>query len=76
MIFVDAKNKSIEYALSEFKKRVKRAGVLAELKSREFYRKPSAKRKLKRVEAHRRRCRDENLQRKLDKQKKNDPMDF
>ena len=47
---VNNKNKNIERALSEFKKRVKNSNLLKELRDREFYTKPSvARRKQKKL---------------------------
>ena len=42
---------SFEGALKRFKKMVEKSGVLTELRKREFYEKPSAKRKRKRMAA-------------------------
>jgi ribosomal protein S21 len=47
-------------ALVEFKKRVKRAGILEDLRKHEYHLKPSLKRKLKRQEAFKRRRREAN----------------
>ena len=50
LLYVDVKNKSLERALSEFKKRVKNSNLLKELRDREFYTKPSvARRKQKKM---------------------------
>lgn len=46
-------------ALGEFKKRVKKAGLMHELRSREEYVAPSKKRRLKRDAARKQRKRDE-----------------
>lgn len=40
-------NESFETALKRFKKQCERAGVLAEIRKREYYEKPSSKRKRK-----------------------------
>ena len=48
LLYVDVKNKSIERALSEFKKRVKNSNLLKELRDREFYTKPSVIKRKKR----------------------------
>lgn len=40
-------NESFEVALKRFKKQCERAGVLAEIRKREHYEKPSSKRKRK-----------------------------
>ena len=45
LLYVDVKNKSIDRALSEFKRRVKNSNLLKELREREFYTKPSAARR-------------------------------
>jgi len=42
---------SFEGALKRFKKIVEKAGILTELRKREFYEKPSVKRKRKRIAA-------------------------
>ena len=47
-------NESLESALRRFKKKCARAGVLAEIRKREHYEKPSVKRK-KKSEAARKR---------------------
>ena len=47
-------NESLESALRRFKRQCARAGVLAEVRKREHYEKPSAKRK-KKAEAARKR---------------------
>lgn len=52
MAYVKAKtNESIESLLGRFKKAVERSGVLSEAKRREFYEKPSVKRKRKQAAA-------------------------
>ena len=45
-IFVGS-NESIESALKRFKKQVEKAGVLSEVRKREYYEKPSEKKKKK-----------------------------
>jgi small subunit ribosomal protein S21 len=47
-------NESIEAALRRFKKKIQKAGILAEVRRREYYEKPSMQRKLK-AEASRKR---------------------
>ena len=47
-------------ALMEFKKQVKRAGILEDLRKYEYYVSPSLKRKLKRQEALKRKRREAN----------------
>ena len=48
-------NESIESALKRFKKKIKKAGILSEIKRRETYEKPSIKRKRKSEAARKRR---------------------
>lgn len=47
-------NESFEQALKRFKKSVEKAGVLTELRRREFYDKPSVRRKKKAAAARKR----------------------
>ena len=47
-------NETLESALRRFKRKCARAGVLAEIRKREYYEKPSVKRK-KKAEAARKR---------------------
>jgi len=47
-------NDSIDVALKKFKKVIEREGILTELKKREFYEKPSIKRKKKAIAARKR----------------------
>lgn len=42
---VEVRNGDINYALRKFKKKVQESGILQELKEREFYEKPTTKRK-------------------------------
>ena len=49
MIHVKVYNNNVEKALSKFKKEVKESKLMLELREREFYTKPSDKRKEKRV---------------------------
>lgn len=48
-------HESIDSALRRFKKKIQRAGILAEVKRRERYEKPSLRRKLKAEAARKRR---------------------
>ncbi len=48
-------NETLESALRRFKRKCARAGVLAEIRKREHYEKPSVKRKEKKAEAARKR---------------------
>ncbi len=52
-VYVSEKD-SIEIALKKFKKACEREGILTELKKREFYEKPSIKRKKKAIAARKR----------------------
>jgi small subunit ribosomal protein S21 len=47
-------NESIESAIRRFKKTCEKAGILAELRKREHYEKPSVKRKRKAIAARKR----------------------
>jgi small subunit ribosomal protein S21 len=47
-------NESIESAIRRFKKLCEKAGILAELRKREHYEKPSVKRKKKAIAAKKR----------------------
>lgn len=44
-LYVEVRNNDIGYALRKFKKKVQEDGILQELKDREFFEKPSIKRK-------------------------------
>lgn len=48
------KNESLDDALRRFKRSVSKSGTLAEYRKREFYEKPSVKRKLKSEAARKR----------------------
>ena len=50
-------NESLESALRRFKRKCARAGVLAEIRKREHYEKPSVARKKKSEEARKRKSR-------------------
>ena len=43
--YVKVKDNAIDKALSQFKRKVKNSGLLKELRDREFYEKPSLKRR-------------------------------
>ena len=58
MVFVKVTT-TLDAALSVFRRQMKDAGILKELKSREYYVKPSRKRKLKAEAASRRKYLDE-----------------
>ena len=49
-------NEPIETALKRFRRQCQKEGVLAEVKKREYYDKPSVRRKKKAIAARRRRC--------------------
>ena len=49
LLFVEVKENNIEKALSLFKRKVKNSGLLKELRDREFYEKPSLKRRRRRL---------------------------
>jgi small subunit ribosomal protein S21 len=52
MTFIKVRdNESFEGALKRFKKLVEKSGILTELRKREFYEKPSQKRKRKAIAA-------------------------
>ena len=51
MIYIKVYNNNVEKALSKFKKEVKESKLMLELREREFYTKPSDKRKEKRAKA-------------------------
>jgi small subunit ribosomal protein S21 len=51
MIKVVVKNNSIEYALKQFKRKVKDSGLLLELREREHYKKPSDIKRVKKSKA-------------------------
>ncbi|HYG56750.1 MAG TPA: 30S ribosomal protein S21 [Symbiobacteriaceae bacterium] len=52
------KNETLESALRRFKRQIQKAGVLAEVRKREHYEKPSVKRKKKSEAARKRKWRD------------------
>ena len=52
-VYLDDRD-SIEIAIKKFKKACEREGILTELKKREFYEKPSIKRKKKAIAARKR----------------------
>lgn len=52
MIIINVKeNESIDKALKRFKKKFERTGVLKEIRSRNFYEKPSIKRRTEKIKA-------------------------
>lgn len=60
---VEVRNNDVNYALRKFKKKVQEDGLLQELRQREFYEKPSAKKKKAKAAA---RARWLKKQRKMD----------
>jgi small subunit ribosomal protein S21 len=62
MLHVDVRGdteKDFQHAMAEFKRRVKKAGIMEDVRKKEYYMKPSVKKKLKRLEAKRRQKREE-----------------
>jgi len=51
---------ALQRALTEFKRQVKKAGLFEDLKKHEYFVKPSLRKKLKSVEATKRKRREEN----------------
>ena len=45
MLKVTVKDNKVEYALTKLKKKVKDSGIMIELREREFYTKPSVKKR-------------------------------
>ena len=61
-------NEPFEVAIRRFKRTIEKAGLLTELRSREFYEKPTAERKRKHaaaVQRHHKRLRSQTLPPKL-----------
>jgi len=61
-------NEPFDVALRRFKRTIEKAGVITELRSREFYEKPTAERKRKKaaaVKRHFKRLRSQMLPKKL-----------
>jgi small subunit ribosomal protein S21 len=58
---------SLDRALKELKRRLKKEGLFQELKRREYYMSPSAKRKFRKNESFKRRKREEKKQEWNDK---------
>ena len=44
-LYVDVRNNNIEGALKKFKRKVKESGLMVELRDRQYYEKPSEKRR-------------------------------
>jgi small subunit ribosomal protein S21 len=52
MIIINVKeNESIDKALKRFKKKFERTGILREIRERNFYEKPSVKRRAEKIKA-------------------------
>ena len=61
-------NEPFDVALRRFKRTIEKAGVITELRSREYYEKPTAERKRKKaaaVKRHHKRLRSQMLPKKL-----------
>ena len=54
LMYIEGKGKSVEKAISLFKKRVKNANLMKQIRDNEFYEKPSAKRSRKKAEGSKR----------------------
>ncbi len=55
---------ALDRALTELKRKIKKEAIFEDLKKHEFYLKPSIRRKLKRIEATKRRRREDNERRR------------
>jgi len=55
MILVRVEDNNLEFAIRRFKKKCERSGLLAELKKRRFYEKPSVRKRKKSALARKRR---------------------
>lgn len=53
-LYVEVKDNNVDKALRKFKKKIKDSGLMLELKSREYYEKPSAKKRQDKKKALRR----------------------
>ena len=54
------KNEDVNRAIKRFKRKVEASGIMKEIKRKRYYMKPSEKRKLKRIEAEKRRRKRKN----------------
>ena len=70
MGFVKVTGNNLQKAISIFNKKVKQAGIIQEVYRRQEYLKPSAKRKLKKEEAIKKRIREEKKKRNKKKYNK------
>ena len=65
MVTVTVKNGNVDRAMRTLKKKLQKEGLLKELKQRQFFEKPSAKRKRKKAEGIKRYQR--NLKKKIER---------
>ncbi len=65
MVTVTVKNGNVDRAMRTLKKKLQKEGLLKELKQRQFFEKPSAKRKRKKAEGIKRYQR--NLKKKMER---------
>ena len=65
MVTVTVKNGNVDSAMRTLKKKLQKEGLLKELKQRQFFEKPSAKRKRKKAEGIKRYQR--NLKKKIER---------
>ena len=65
MVTVTVKNGNVDRAMRTLKKKLQKEGLLKELKQRQFFEKPSAKRKRKKAEGIKRYQR--NLRKKMER---------
>jgi ribosomal protein S21 len=56
----NSKSDPLTIGLREFKRKVKEAGIIEEVRERSFYKSPSEKRRFKKKESFRRKKREEN----------------
>jgi small subunit ribosomal protein S21 len=61
---VRVEGRNIEKALRNLKRKLEREGLLKEIRKRKFYQKPSVRKKLKRIEARKRKSKDLKFKRK------------
>jgi len=61
---VRVEGRNIEKALRNLKRKLEREGLFKEIRKRKFYQKPSVRKKLKRVEARKRKIKALKLKRK------------
>jgi len=63
---------AFQRAMTEFKRRIKKAGLFEDLKKHEYYVKPSLRKKLKKLDAIKRKRREENEATRRSKNPRND----